>query len=140
MSVVIDSLTKRFGAEVAVDGVSVAIDHGEFFCILGASGCGKSTLLRLVAGLETADGGSVALSGETVTGPGIHVPPEDRKCGFVFQSYALWPHMSVLDNVAFPAEAQGHTKAEARRLALAHLETVSLTAYAERKPAALSGG
>ena len=140
MSVLLSNVHKRFGADRAVAGVDADIETGEFFCVLGASGCGKSTLLRLIAGLEAADEGEIRLGGETVSAPDRHVPPEDRKCGFVFQSYALWPHLSVLDNVAFPGEARGLPKAEARRQAAAHLETVSLAGFADRKPAALSGG
>ncbi|MBO6637410.1 MAG: ABC transporter ATP-binding protein [Roseitalea sp.] len=140
MSVVLENVHKSFGTDRAVAGVDAVIATGEFFCVLGASGCGKSTLLRLIAGLETADAGTIRLGGDTVSGPGRHVSPEDRRTGFVFQSYALWPHLSVRDNVAFPGEAQGLGKAEARRQAMAHLETVSLTDFADRKPAALSGG
>lgn len=140
MSVVLENVHKSFGADRAVAGVDAEIATGEFFCVLGASGCGKSTLLRLIAGLEMADQGRIALGGQTMSGPDRHVPPEDRRTGFVFQSYALWPHLSVRDNVAFPGEAQGLGKAEARRQAMDHLETVSLTGFADRKPAALSGG
>jgi len=140
MSVTLWNLRKSFDSERAVDGVEVEIASGEFFCVLGASGCGKSTLLRLIAGLEVADEGTIALGDRVVDGPGRHVPPEDRRTGFVFQSYALWPHLSVLDNVAFPGQAQGLSKTQARTQAMTHLETVSLTRYADRKPAALSGG
>ncbi|MEM6971744.1 MAG: ABC transporter ATP-binding protein [Pseudomonadota bacterium] len=140
MTVEIEGVTKRFGAHTAVDDVTVRLNDGEFFTVLGPSGCGKSTLLRLVAGLETLDAGSIALSGVPVSGKTLHVPPEDRRVGVVFQSYALWPHMSVRDNVAFPAEAQGASRNEARLQADSHLATVDLTGFAERLPAALSGG
>ena len=140
MSVRLTRLSKSFGTDHAVAGVDARIETGEFFCVLGASGCGKSTLLRLVAGLEQADDGEIRLGDEVVSSGGVHVPPEDRRIGFVFQSYALWPHLTVRDNVAFPGEARGLSKADARKRAMAHLETVALTAFAERKPAALSGG
>lgn len=140
MSIVLKNLSKSFGAERAVDAVDINIATGEFFCVLGASGCGKSTLLRLISGLETLDKGSIILDGKEVSSSVLHVPPEERAVGFVFQSYALWPHMSVLENVAFPAEAQGIPKAAARKAAIAHLETVELTDFIQRKPAALSGG
>ncbi len=140
MSVRLTHLHKSYGADRAVAGVDVQIASGEFFCVLGASGCGKSTLLRLVAGLEQADAGEIRLGDETVSADGVHVAPEDRRVGFVFQSYALWPHLTVLDNVAFPGQAIGLSKADARKQAMTHLETVALTAFAERKPAALSGG
>ncbi|MEM9009983.1 MAG: ABC transporter ATP-binding protein [Pseudomonadota bacterium] len=140
MSIRIRDLTKRFDTHAAVDGLSAEIGAGEFFAIVGASGCGKSTLLRLIAGLETADAGEIALAGRAVTGPELHVPPETRNVGFVFQSYALWPHLDVRGNVAFPAETAGLNRAEAAARADAHLATVALTPFAGRKPAELSGG
>ncbi|MFC2968242.1 ABC transporter ATP-binding protein [Acidimangrovimonas pyrenivorans] len=140
MSVTIQAAKKSFGGAPAIDGVDAEIGPGEFFVVLGPSGCGKSTLLRLIAGLETLDEGHIALGDRPVSGPGLHVAPEDRKVGVVFQSYALWPHMSVLDNVAFPAEAQGASRRAAREAARRQLETVDLAAHADRHPAALSGG
>ena len=140
MSVRLSGAVKRFGGVPAVDGIDVEIETGEFFVVLGPSGCGKSTLLRMIAGLESLDEGEIALSGETVSGPDRHVPPEARKVGVVFQSYALWPHMSVRDNVAFPAESAGLSRAEARTRAEAHLDTVAMAPLAGRQPADLSGG
>jgi len=140
MSIILTDVQKHFAAKPAVAGVTLDIAAGEFFAIVGASGCGKSTLLRLIAGLETADAGTITLNGLQVSGPGRHVPPEDRGVGVVFQSYALWPHLDVRGNVAFPAEAQGLDRAEAARRADAQLATVALTAFAARKPAELSGG
>ena len=116
MSIELSDVTKRFGRDAAIDGVSAQIADGEFFVVLGPSGCGKSTLLRAIAGLERLDGGEIALDGRQVSGPDLHVAPEDRAVGVVFQSYALWPHMNVRDNVAFPAEASGmRRKSCARR-------------------------
>ena len=140
MSVSISGAVKRFGAEAAVDGISVEIPQGAFFTVLGPSGCGKSTLLRLIAGLEPLDGGRIALEGRQVSGPGLHVPPETRQVGVVFQTYALWPHMDVTGNVAFPLECEGLPRARARAAAAEHLATVSLSDYATRRPAELSGG
>lgn len=140
MSIVLDNVVKRFGQDPAVDGVSAEIGDREFFAIVGASGCGKSTLLRLIAGLEPLDEGRIGISGETVSGPDIHKAPEERNVGFVFQSYALWPHLDVRGNVSFPAEMLGLKKAEAAARAEAHLATVALTEFADRKPADLSGG
>lgn len=140
MGIVLDDVTKRFGDEVAVESVSFTLEQGDFFAIVGPSGCGKSTLLRLIAGLEAPSEGRISLNGQEVAGPDIFVAPEDRATGFVFQSYALWPHMTVLGNVAFPDEARGATKADAERAARAHLETVALANLADRRPEALSGG
>ncbi|MBB93448.1 MAG: ABC transporter [Rhodobacteraceae bacterium] len=140
MSVDLTGLGKSIGGQRIIDGVDATLDRGEFFVVLGPSGCGKSTLLRLIAGLETLDDGEIRLDGRPVSGPGLHVPPEARKVGVVFQSYALWPHMDVLDNVAFPAEAAGLPRAEARSHAMAHIETVDLAPLASRSPADLSGG
>ena len=140
MTIELDHVTKRYAGLAAVDDVSTTIPDGAFFVVLGPSGCGKSTLLRLVAGLETLDSGTIAVLERPVSGPGLHVPPEDRDTGFVFQSYALWPHMSVVDNVAFPLQARGAGRGDARHQAAGHIETVSLTGLGDRKPAALSGG
>ncbi|WP_417518369.1 ABC transporter ATP-binding protein [Minwuia sp.] len=140
MSIDLKDVTKRFGSETAVDTLSASVAQGSFFVVLGPSGCGKSTLLRLIAGLETLDAGEIALDGEAIAGPGRHLSPEDRQVGVVFQSYALWPHMSVLKNVAFPIESAGSGRRSARSEAAVHLKTVELTPYAERRPAELSGG
>lgn len=140
MSITLRDVRRSFAGQAAVDGITVDIATGEFFAIVGASGCGKSTLLRLIAGLEKTDGGEIALCGVSVSAPGQHIVPEARGVGFVFQSYALWPHLDVRGNVAFPAEATGLRRADAARHADRHLATVSLTDYATRKPADLSGG
>ena len=140
MTLEIEAAEKRFDGHRAVAGVTASLAAGEFFVVLGPSGCGKSTLLRLVAGLERLDAGAIRLEGRAVSAPGVHVAPEARAVGVVFQSYALWPHMSVLDNVAFPAEAAGAGRAAARRAAARHLEVVDLGPLAARPPAELSGG
>lgn len=140
MSISLSAVTRRFGAARAVDGLTAEVPKGCFFSVLGPSGCGKSTLLRMIAGLEPLDSGTIALQGRTVAAPGLHVPPEARGVGVVFQSYALWPHMDVLDNVAFPLEASGLPRATARGQARSHLDSVALTGFADRRPADLSGG
>lgn len=140
MSIDLQDVTKRFDTEVAVDHLSGRVNEGEFFVVLGPSGCGKSTLLRLIAGLEELDTGSIGLSGRAVAGPDLHVAPEARGVGVVFQSYALWPHMSVLRNIAFPLEARGARRTRADDQARVHLNTVDLIPYEHRKPAELSGG
>jgi len=140
MSITLSNISRRYGASRAVDGLSATIPTGCFFTVLGPSGCGKSTLLRMIAGLEPLDEGSIALQGRMVAGPGLHLPPEARGVGVVFQSYALWPHMDVLGNVAFPIEAAGASRAAARAKAARHLQSVDLEGFAERRPADLSGG
>ena len=140
MSITLKQLRKAFAGKAAVDGITLDVAAGEFFAIVGASGCGKSTLLRLIAGLEAADAGEIVLGSTPVSGPGLHLPPEARGTGFVFQSYALWPHLDVRGNVAFPARAAGLARAEAEARADRHLATVNLTGFATRKPADLSGG
>ncbi|PKP63073.1 MAG: ABC transporter ATP-binding protein, partial [Alphaproteobacteria bacterium HGW-Alphaproteobacteria-8] len=140
MSISLAGLVKRFDGAPAVNGVSIDIPRGAFCVVLGPSGCGKSTLLRLIAGLEAADAGAIALEGRAVCGPGLHVAPEDRAVAVVFQSYALWPHMSVADNVAFPLRVAGLRGAALDRETIKHLNTVALSDLAARRPADLSGG
>ena len=133
-------LVKRFGEVTAVDRVDLEIANGEFLALLGPSGCGKTTVLRLIAGFEKPSAGEIAFDGTVVSGAGRHLPPERRRVGIVFQSYALWPHMSVARNVGYPlevAKVRGHDYD--RRVAAA-LKTVGLDGLAERRPAALSGG
>lgn len=140
MSIQLNAVTRSFAGKRAVADVSLDIPAGTFFVVVGPSGCGKSTLLRLIAGLEKPDTGSIALNGKVVAGTDIHVGPEDRGVGVVFQSYALWPHMSVAGNVAFPLETAGMGRKAAQMAAAGHLETVALGPLAARKPAELSGG
>ena len=94
------ALHKRYGDVHVVRGLSLSIEQGEVLCLLGPSGCGKTTTLRMVAGLEVPTDGEVFVGGQQVSGPGVFVPPEKRRLGMVFQSYAVWPHRNVLDNVA----------------------------------------
>lgn len=140
MSIRVTDLQKTFSNQRAIDGLTFEVPENAFFCVVGASGCGKSTLLRLIAGLETPDTGQINLSGRQVFGADVNVPPEDRKVGVVFQSYALWPHLSVAKNVAFPYEAQGVSATHAAERTAEHLERVALTEFADRRPEALSGG
>ncbi len=140
MSIEIVGLSKRFAGQAAVDGVSLSVPQGAFCVVVGASGCGKSTLLRLIAGLEQADAGTISLEGQRVAAPGHHRPPEARGVAVVFQSYALWPHMSVADNVAFPLRSAGLRGTALRDAAQGHLRTVALEDLAARRPADLSGG
>jgi putative spermidine/putrescine transport system ATP-binding protein len=129
-------VSRRFGEVRAVDDVSFAVEDGEFFAMLGPSGSGKTTCLRLIAGFEEPDGGEIALHGQSVLG----VPPYDRRVNTVFQDYALFPHMSVLDNVAYGLMVRGIAKAARHRRAQEMLELVALGGLGTRRPAALSGG
>jgi spermidine/putrescine transport system ATP-binding protein len=132
----IRNVTRRFGDFVAVDDVSLSVEAGEFFCLLGPSGCGKTTLLRMIAGFDATDGGSIWLDGRDMTG----IPPEARNVHTVFQSYALFPHMTVAENIAFPLEMAGLAPAEIQARVEEALEDVSLSGMSVRYPNALSGG
>ena len=123
-------------------GVDFSMQRGEMLALLGPSGCGKTTLLRLVAGLLTPTGGRISIFGKTVSdaASGQHMPPERRGLGMVFQDYALWPHMSIAGNVAFPLEMRGIGRAERDRRVEAALERVGLGGYGARNPGQLSGG
>ncbi len=136
----VQDLTKRFSPDAppVVHDVSFDVEDGEIFAILGPSGCGKTTTLRCIAGFERVSGGSVSLRGERLSGPGVHVSPERRKIGIVFQNYALFPHLTVLDNVAFGLN-EG-TVADQRDRAREALEMVGLGGFEDRQPQHLSGG
>jgi putrescine transport system ATP-binding protein len=134
--VVFDGVTKSYGAETAVNDLSLAVYEREFFALLGPSGCGKSTLMRLLAGFETPSAGRVLLAGEDLAG----VPPHLRPTNMMFQSYALFPHMSVEKNIAFGLQMEGVAKAEMHDRVAAALKLVKLEALASRKPHQLSGG
>ena len=134
--VVLDNLTKRWGAHTAVNHVSLLVPQGQLVAILGPSGCGKSTLLRLIAGLEEPSSGRVEINGQDVT----KLSPSERQISMVFQSYALFPHLSVAENVIFGLKVRkvGRADRDARLKRVAEL--VELTPYLDRKPAQLSGG
>jgi len=132
----IDQVSKRFGDFVAVDNVSLQIERGEIFCLLGASGCGKTTLLRMLAGFETPTSGRLLIDGQDLA----EVPPYERPVNMMFQSYALFPHMTVERNVAFGLEQEHVTKDEVRRRVGEILEIVRMGPYLKRKPHQLSGG
>jgi iron(III) transport system ATP-binding protein len=138
--VTFETVSKQFGGTRAVEGVSLAIAHGEFFALVGPSGCGKTTLLRLVAGFESPDGGTVTLGDKLVGRPGWALPPEKRGIGMVFQSYALWPNMTVAENVAFALRVRRVAEQERVRVVNEALAKVGLEAMAQRRPHELSGG
>jgi putative spermidine/putrescine transport system ATP-binding protein len=130
------NVTKRFGQTLAVEGIHLHVPHGSYCCLLGPSGCGKTTLLRLMAGHETPTMGDVRIGGESVVG----LPPVRRGTAMMFQHYALFPHLTVLENVAFTLKMRGMGKAERRRRAHDMLAQVQMDTFAERLPAQLSGG
>ena len=134
--IVLEQVTKRFGPVKAVDSVSFKAGSGKFVVLLGPSGCGKSTLLRLIAGLEDVSEGRILIDGADVT----RLSPEKRRVSMVFQSYALFPHLSTAENIVFGLKVR-RTPEEERRKRLAHVaEVVGLADYLDRKPQALSGG
>src|SRR5258707_1043897 len=133
---VLEALTKRFGPHVAVDGLSLGVDKGEFVALLGPSGCGKTTTLQMIAGFVEPTSGAVRLEGRDL----LAMKPARRGLGIVFQSYALFPHMTVAENVAFGLEMQGVAAAERTRRVGETLELVGLTAFTGRFPRQLSGG
>ena len=132
----IDHISKRFGDTIAVNDVSLDIERGEIFALLGSSGCGKSTLLRVLSGFETPSSGRVWLDGKDVT----DLPPYERPMNMMFQSYALFPHLNVWENVAFGLKRDGVAKAEIAQRVEDMLQLVQLQKFAKRSPHQLSGG
>jgi putative spermidine/putrescine transport system ATP-binding protein len=136
----IDRVSKSFNGVAALREVSLDLAEGEFVSFLGPSGCGKTTLLRIIAGLEAPDSGEVSVDGRVLAGPTGFVPPEQRRFGMVFQSYALWPHMTVDANLGFPLEIAGVAPAERAERIAATLNALGLKGLGARLPAQLSGG
>ncbi len=136
----LESLTKRFGRVAAVDSLSLTIDHGLLVCLLGPSGCGKTTTLRLIAGFVDPDAGSIKVGGRTISVPGRSLPPERRNMSMIFQSYALWPHMTIFENVAYGLTVRRLGRAELDRRVASILEATHLAEFAGRYPSELSGG
>src|ERR671937_1290635 len=129
-------IRKVFTDHVAVDGVDLATEEGEFLVLLGPSGCGKTTLLRMIAGLERQTSGDVVIAGRVVN----ELPPRERKIAMVFQSYALYPHMTVAKNIAFPLKAQGTPKADRQQKVEWAAAMFGIERLLQRKPRQLSGG
>ena len=140
--VCVEHLVVGYGGVTAVDDVSFSLSAGEHVTLLGPSGCGKTTTLRAIAGLERARAGRIAIDGKIVCDPaaGIDLPPERRGLSMVFQSYAIWPHMSVSDNVAFPFKVRGAPAAQTRAQVEKALALVGLAGFADRPATKLSGG
>jgi putrescine transport system ATP-binding protein len=132
----IDAVSRRFGAHAAVDGLSLDIKEGEFFALLGPSGCGKTTLLRMLAGFETPDNGKIELNGEDIAA----VPPHQRPVNMMFQNYALFPHLSVRDNIGFGLKTAGLTRPGIDARVAQMISLVKLNGLEKRKPHQLSGG
>ncbi len=135
-SVAIEGVSKRFGDATVLQPTSLAIEDGEFVVIVGPSGCGKSTLLRLIAGLDEPSSGTIAIGGRDVT----HAAPAERGLAMVFQSYALYPHLTVAENIGFPLKIAGRPKAEIAARVAAVADTLDLGTLLGRRPRALSGG
>jgi putrescine transport system ATP-binding protein len=131
-----DQLVKRFDGVTAVDDVSLTINKGEIFALLGSSGCGKSTLLRMLAGFETPTSGRITLAGSDIAA----MPPYERPINMMFQSYALFPHLSVWDNIAFGLKREGMPKAQIAQRVTEMLALTQMQDFAQRKPHQLSGG
>jgi ABC-type Fe3+/spermidine/putrescine transport system ATPase subunit len=138
----LDSVTKLFGTTRAVDAISLDVSRGHVFTLLGPSGCGKTTTLRMIAGLERLDQGAIFFSGRTMADAErrIFVPPHKRNMGMVFQSYAIWPHMTVFENVAYPLQLRGLPKATISEKVTRVLDLVGMSGYADRPAPLLSGG
>src|SRR5664279_275640 len=136
------NLTKTYegASQPAVLDVSFDVQKGESLCLLGPSGCGKTTTLRSIAGLESISAGEIFIRGTLSSSPDRIIPPNKRNLGMVFQSYALWPHMTVIDNVAYPLRRQGKGRRESREAAEEHINKVGLEGLGERYPSNVSGG
>jgi iron(III) transport system ATP-binding protein len=142
VAVLVEDVSRTFGDFVAVNHVSLKVERGEFVTLLGPSGCGKTTTLRMVAGLEQNTGGRISIGDRVVSDAdkGFFVPPDHRQLGMVFQSYAIWPHMTVFDNVAYPLRIRRKSKAEIEQRVMATLRLVEMDKFAQRPAPALSGG
>ena len=136
MKITIENLTKKFGNTTAVDNLSVTMESGKMIALLGPSGCGKTTILNMLSGILPATSGKILFDGQDVTA----LPPEKRNIGLVFQNYALYPHMTVLENICFPLEIKKVPKKERIAKAKELAELVRISEYLNRKPAELSGG
>jgi putative spermidine/putrescine transport system ATP-binding protein len=133
---VLNNVTKEFGTFTAVNNVELMVPHGTFVCMLGPSGCGKTTLLRMIAGLDLPTGGAINLDGEDIT----HVPTHKRNLGMVFQSLALFPHLTVGENIAYPLRIRGAPKEDQKKRVDELLSMIHLGGYADRPVSKLSGG
>ncbi len=136
----VEGVTKAYGPKRVLQDLSLAVEDGECFTLLGPSGCGKTVLLRLVAGFETPDAGEITIGGRLVSGRGTNVPPEARNLGVVFQDYAVWPHLTVRANTAYPLKFRADDAPQRAAAVQSVLDQVGLGALGERYPSQLSGG
>jgi len=136
----LEKLTKRYPGVVSVDAIDLSVDHGEFVCLLGPSGCGKTTTLRMIAGLIEPDGGEIRVGGKLMSSTLNVVPPERRNMSMIFQSYAVWPHMTVRENVAYALKIKALSPSEKQSRVDALLGATKLAKLADRYPSELSGG
>lgn len=136
----IKNVTKKFQAFEALKDVSIDVREGEFLAVLGPSGCGKTTMLRIIAGFEQVSEGEISIGGKVVSSPKLNVAPENRRIGIVFQNYALWPHMSVAENIGYSLKIAKTPAAERENRVAEALKLVDMEGYADRAPANLSGG
>ncbi len=136
----LNGVVQRYGRHTVVDGVDFRLATGQIACLLGPSGCGKTTLLRCIAGFEEIAAGEIRLHGSVVSEAGRRVAPEKRRIGMVFQDYALWPHMTAAQNVAFPLRMRGVGRQQRQQRVEEALAMVGLSGFADRKPSGLSGG
>ena len=142
-TITLDRVVKNYGTEVpAVGGLDLQIDDGDFMCLLGPSGCGKTTTIRMIAGLENVTSGAISIGDRVVDEPAArrYVPAERRSLGLVFQSYALWPHLTVADNVEYGLKLRKLDKATRNRRAAEVMGSLGIAEYRDRYPAQLSGG
>ncbi len=138
--IILKNVTKSFGNTQVIKEFDATFADGEFVTLLGPSGCGKTTTLRMIAGFEKPTSGEIYIGEDLVCGKDVFVPTEKRNFGMVFQSYAVWPHMNVYDNVAYPLKIRKVPKAEIKEKVLSVLEDVGLTGYENKMPSSLSGG
>ena len=136
VSIQVNNVTKAYGSNIVIHGLSVDIRPGEFFTLLGPSGCGKTTLLRMIIGFNSIEGGEILVDGKVIN----NIPTNRRNMGMVFQNYAVFPHMSVRDNVAYGLKTRRIPKTERYRQVDEILKMVKIDQYADRMPAQLSGG
>src|SRR2546430_8273594 len=136
----LEQLTKRYPGVISVDAIDLSVAHGEFVCLLGPSGCGKTTTLRMIAGLAQPDDGEIRVGGKIVSSARGVVPPERRNMSMIFQSYAVWPHMTVRENVGYALKMKKLAAAEKTTTVDALLKAAKLTDQGDRYPAELSGG